>query len=105
MLNRRVTRTLLTVPGAVALALLGAVIPAAADDTEIYRAQYDADSGARPKVLIAFDDSGSMDTLVEQQRPAYDSSATYATSVSANRIYWSTDGTVPGTGRQSPGLG
>ena len=95
MFNRRVTRTLLTVPGAVVLALLGAVIPAAADDTEIYRAQYDADSGARPKVLIVFDDSGSMDTQVQQQRPAYDSSATYATSVSANRIYWSTDGTVP----------
>ena len=96
MLNK-VTRTLSIAPGALALALLSAVIPATADDTEIYQAEYDAGStaGARPKVLIAFDDSGSMSTEVEQQRPAYDPGASYATSVSADRIYWSTDGSVP----------
>ena len=65
----------------------GAVLRGAADDPEISQAQYDAASGARPKVLIAFDDSGSMDTQVEQQRPVYNPSATYATSVSANRIH------------------
>ncbi|MCB1733454.1 MAG: hypothetical protein KDI21_23475, partial [Halieaceae bacterium] len=95
MLNK-VTRSLLTVPGAAVLALLSAALPAVADDTEIYQAEYEGGStGARPKVLIAFDDSGSMSTQVEQQRPAYDSSASYATSVSADRIYWSTDGSVP----------
>jgi len=89
-----------TAPGALLLALLAAVLPVAADDTEIYQAEYDAASaaGARPKVLIAFDDSGSMSTQVEQQRPAYDPGASYAASVSADRIYWSTDGTVPDTG-------
>ena len=95
MLNK-VTRSLLTVPGAAVLALLSAALPAVADDTEIYQAEYDGgNTGARPKVLIAFDDSGSMSTQVEQQRPAYDSSTSYATSVSADRIYWSTDGSVP----------
>lgn len=69
-----------------------------ADDTEIYQADYSASTGARPKVLIVFDDSGSMRNEIDQQRPPYDPNATYDTSVSADRIYWSTDGSVPGTG-------
>ena len=96
MLNK-VTRTLSIAPGALALALLSAVIPATADDTEIYQAEYDGGSnGGRPKVLIVFDDSGSMKTEIEQP-PNYDSSASYQTSVPAGRIYWSTDETVPGS--------
>lgn len=95
-MRNKVMNTLLTMPTFVALALIGVIAPATADDTEIYQAEYSAaSSGSRAKVLIAFDDSGSMDTMVEQQRPPYDSSGTYATAVTANRIYWSTDGSVP----------
>ncbi|GAB3315951.1 pilus assembly protein [Haliea atlantica] len=66
-----------------------------ADDTEIYQAEFSVSTGARPKVLIVFDDSGSMATMVDQQRPAYDPEEDYERSVPNNRIYWSTDGSVP----------
>lgn len=73
------------------LALYSVTLPAVADDTEIYQAEYDASSnGGRAKVLIVFDDSGSMSTMVEQQRPEYDPSETYVETFPANRIYWST---------------
>tara|TARA_R110001592_G_scaffold357416_1_gene660679 strand:+ start:265025 stop:268912 length:3888 start_codon:yes stop_codon:yes gene_type:complete len=98
MLNN-VTKKLLAIPSAVALALITASFPATADDTEIYQAEYDSaeNGGTRAKVLIAFDDSGSMSTQIEQQRPAYDPSESYDVSVSSDRIYWSTNGSVPGS--------
>ncbi|PLW67549.1 hypothetical protein C0039_16720 [Pseudohalioglobus lutimaris] len=83
---------------AASLLLATAAGPVSADDTEIYQAEYNAATGSRPKVLIVFDDSGSMRGEIDQQRPPYDPNATYNSSVSANRIYWSTDGSVPGTG-------
>lgn len=79
-------------------------LPALADDTEIYKAEFSADTGSRPKVLVVFDDSGSMSTLVDQQRPPYDPDADFYqhTFVSSGRpgnwsqrIYWSADGSVP----------
>jgi type IV pilus assembly protein PilY1 len=97
MMNR-IFEALRRFPIAVALAAAGAALPLSADDTEIYQSEYDANSGARPKVLIVFDDSGSMDELVDGQRPAYDPTATYTTSFTADRIYWSTDGSVPNPG-------
>jgi hypothetical protein len=36
-----------------------------ADDTEIYQANYQAGTSGRPKVLIIFDNSGSMGTVVQ----------------------------------------
>ena len=59
-----------------------------ADDTEIFRAEYDNDAG-KPKVLIIFDNSGSMDTIA-QQKPKYDSTETYETvgDIKAGRLYW-----------------
>ena len=92
----KVTESLLTVLVVTAFALTSAILPATADDTEIYQANYDGNAtGARAKVLIAFDDSGSMSTPVEQQRPVYDSSDSYAASVAADRIYWSKTAAVP----------
>jgi type IV pilus assembly protein PilY1 len=89
-------QSLLVVLVVIAFALTSAILPATADDTEIYQANYDGNAtGARAKVLIAFDDSGSMSRLVEQQRPQYDSGESYAVTVTADRIYWSTDGSVP----------
>lgn len=98
MLNN-VAKTLLAIPSALALALISASFPATADDTEIYQAEYDSalNGGTRAKVLIAFDDSGSMSTQIEQQRPPYDPSESYDVSVSSDRIYWSTNGSVPGS--------
>ena len=88
--------------GAAALAmtlLVGTYVPVSADDTEIYRAEYDASSDeGRPKVLIVFDDSGSMSDLITEQRPDYDPNATYNTKFPADRIYWTTDGTYPEIG-------
>ncbi|MBS4038764.1 MAG: hypothetical protein KGZ46_11480, partial [Hydrogenophaga sp.] len=50
---------------------------AQADETEVFRADNE-NSNTRPKVLIIFDNSGSMDT-VAQRKPAYDRNQTYPT--------------------------
>ncbi|MDG2046504.1 MAG: PilC/PilY family type IV pilus protein [Halioglobus sp.] len=93
---KKVKRLSCYILAVVGLAAATAIFPVAADDTEIYQANYDVNSaGARAKVLIAFDDSGSMGTLVEQQRPTYDADESYAANVTADRIYWSNDGSVP----------
>lgn len=95
-MSATVDKMLRLTPCLVVLALMGTFFPAMADDTEIYQAEYDASSGgARAKVLIAFDDSGSMSTMVEQQRPEYDPNESYTVSFPADRIYWSTSGNTP----------
>jgi type IV pilus assembly protein PilY1 len=60
-----------------------------ADDTEIYQSSIAATDNGRPKVLIIFDDSGSMDTQVFEQPPGYDPSQTYTGTRVNNRIYFS----------------
>lgn len=82
----------------VVLAAMSATAPVLADDTEIYRAEFDAADIGRPKVLIVFDDSGSMSFMVDQQRPPYNSSGVYDNKFGSGRIYWSTDGTTPAVG-------
>ena len=59
--------------------LFAGSLGARADDTEIYQANYQAGTSGRPKVLIIFDNSGSMDTVVQEggERPEYDPNATY----------------------------
>ena len=81
-------------------ALLSCGTLAVADDTEIFRATYDGEAtNSRPKVLIVFDDSGSMDTTVAGSKPAYDPGTTYAAvgDVKSGRLYWATgnDGKPP----------
>ena len=66
-----------------------------ADDREIYLAAYSAESTGRPKVIILFDDSGSMDTEVAGQRPGYTPGGGYASAHDSDRIYWSTNGEPP----------
>ncbi len=89
-----------------ALALFPALLLPAngsrADDTEVYRSTYSLGSGTgRPKVLIIFDNSGSMDEVAEQ-KPAYDPSITYPAvgSIVSGRLYWtsSSGGNPPSTG-------
>lgn len=64
---------------------------ALADDTEIYRLVVDTET-SRPKVLIVFDDSGSMDFEVVGQRAAYNPSTTYpaVSGIQSERLYWAT---------------
>ncbi len=81
--------------GALALIAMQVALPARADDTEIYQAEVVGAASVRPKVLIVFDDSGSMATNVDQQRPPYDPDGTYNNQFGTDRIYWSTDGSVP----------
>ncbi|MEM1110587.1 MAG: PilC/PilY family type IV pilus protein [Pseudomonadota bacterium] len=80
---------------AATLLLLSISVGTYADDTEIFRTTATVTATERPKVLIIFDDSGSMDTEVAGQRPAYDASGTYASVHDSTRTYWSTDGTPP----------
>ena len=68
---------------------------ALADDTELYSAAYQSGATGKPKVLVIFDNSGSMSTVVQGVKPDYDPNATYVTAVPADRIYWSTNGNVP----------
>ncbi len=71
-----------------------------ADDTEIYQANYQSGASGRPKVLIIFDNSGSMDTVVQVggERPDYDPNATYVQQFDPSKIYWSDDQYPPGVG-------
>lgn len=71
---------------------------ALADDTEIYQAEANVSSTARPRVLIVFDDSGSMSFEVDQQRPPYDPTESYDNKFGSGRIYWSTDASTPSPG-------
>ncbi|MCB1699968.1 MAG: hypothetical protein H6985_12895 [Pseudomonadales bacterium] len=73
---------------AVGLVLLGPGTSLHADDTEIYQTTYNEGATGRPKVLIVIDDSGSMDTTVPGQRPAYDPSASYDKKHESDRVYW-----------------
>ncbi len=62
-----------------------------AEDTEIYQAEASKDAAGRPKVLIIFDDSGSMRTDVPTQPPPYNPDTTYAGDRDTNRIYFETN--------------
>ncbi|MEH6581543.1 MAG: hypothetical protein V7754_06370 [Halioglobus sp.] len=71
-----------------------------ADDTEVYQSTFSAGATGRPKVLIMFDDSGSMDTTVEGERPPYDATLNgtaddYASTANSDYVYWSTSGSPP----------
>jgi type IV pilus assembly protein PilY1 len=69
-----------------------------ADDTEVYQASYSpGGAGGRPNVLIIFDDSGSMNTDVLEQPPAYDPSGAYPITdpLVSSMVYWSNDGAPP----------
>jgi type IV pilus assembly protein PilY1 len=82
---------------ALALLVTGAAQIAKADDTEIYRVDEEQIGleSVRPKVLIVFDDSGSMRTMVTAQPPEYDPGEDYDAGIPDGRIYWSTNGEPP----------
>lgn len=68
-----------------------------ADDTELYIKESTTRTGARPKVLIIFDNSGSMSTEEITQTVDYDPTITYAkvggsSSYNDSRIYYAIGG-------------
>lgn len=56
------------------------------DDTELYVFESSARSGARPQVLIIFDNSGSMGTMIEDAEAFYDPSIIYPAVGSDNSL-------------------
>lgn len=68
------------------------VLSVRADDTEVYVTP--VGGGVQPNILFIVDTSGSMNELQDVPAP-YDPSTTYGGSCSANRVYWSTNGSPP----------
>lgn len=89
------------------MALCALSVPAVAsdaysDDTELFIYDFSKAGDYRPKVLIIFDNSGSMAETMELEREKYNPATVYPalnrdpdTSNSRNYIYYSTDGSVP----------
>ncbi len=88
------------------LAALATVVavPGQAEDTEVFMTQYTASgaSSGRPKVLILFDNSGSMRDGVPQAKADFNPAIDWTERDGApdnfrnDRIYWSEDGNPPG---------
>jgi type IV pilus assembly protein PilY1 len=69
--------------------------PALADDTEIFVASSDPTiTGARPNILLIYDNSGSMDSEVLTQVP-WDPDATFAGCYRTDAVYFSTTNRAP----------
>ncbi len=68
-----------------------------AQDTELYVNNINSEQSARPKVLIIFDNSGSMNNIVPGTQANYDPNITYSKqgSIKSSRLYWSKNGTPP----------
>ncbi|MGL6604227.1 hypothetical protein ACSZN2_22250 [Aeromonas hydrophila] len=91
----------------VLLLMLVTVMPAMAtnsysDDTELFVYDFSKAGDFRPKILIVFDNSGSMSETMDVVKEEYNPSTTYAalnkdpdTGNSKKYIYYSTDGSVP----------
>lgn len=78
-----------------ALLIVGsATFPVRADDTEIYLGANAGVSQVWPNVVFIIDTSGSMGSKVYTQ-PAYDPSTTYSGSCTSDKIYYSTNGSIP----------
>lgn len=59
-----------------------------ADDTELYVLDVNSQAGVQPRVMIIFDDSGSMASNVYVKEP-------FTPTASYDRVYWSINGSVP----------
>lgn len=85
------------------VAALSVPVQSLADDTDLYLNP--AENNVRPQVLIIFDNSGSMDTMVEGLPGGYEPSTTYTPMDSSNSY---DDGMIyfaVGTGIDEAGLG
>jgi len=79
---------------------LTAGVPLHAEDTEIYVGLSNTQSAAEPNVLFVIDTSGSMTSAVTITNPTvvYDPATPYAGTCQTDRIYWDSNGNVPGCG-------
>lgn len=89
------------------MALCALSVPAVAgdaysDDTELFIYDFSKAGDYRPKVLVIFDNSGSMAETMELEREKYNPATVYPslsrdpdTGNSRNYVYYSTDGSVP----------
>lgn len=69
-----------------------------ADDTELFISDIAAENKIKPQVLIIFDTSGSMTTNEASYSEPYDPSFNYVSDSSdTDKVYWSTNSTVPAT--------
>ncbi len=73
-----------------------------ADDTELFIYDFNKAGDFRPKVLLIFDNSGSMADTMEQIKEVYNPAAVYPalsndpdSNNSKKYIYYSTDGSIP----------
>ena len=73
-----------------------------ADDTELFIYDFNKAGDFRPKVLLIFDNSGSMADTMEQIKEAYNPATVYPAlsndpdkSNTKQYIYFSTDGSIP----------
>ena len=78
-----------------------------ADDTELYVVESSLRTGANPKILIIFDNSGSMSTIEEDTPGSYDSGITYEPISSAHayqddKIYFTKGAGVDNAGTDIP---
>ena len=90
----KMVRTLMIV----SLVAVGASSSLRADDTEIYQSSFSTEDTGRPcKVLIIFDNSGSMRNDVTEQPLPYNPAGTCVSRYNNARIYWSTNGQPPNT--------
>ncbi|RJY10414.1 rRNA (guanine-N1)-methyltransferase [Parashewanella spongiae] len=63
-----------------------------ADDTELYVFESSVRSGARPQVLIIFDNSGSMRTNEPNSEASYDPNVNYGVPLDSSRLFYSKGG-------------
>ena len=88
-------------------AIIGVSASIFADDTELYVVESSLRTGASPKVLIIFDNSGSMGTIEEDAPGAYDSATTYEAISSAHayqddKIYFTKGAGIDNAGTDIP---
>lgn len=70
------------------ISICASMSTARADDSELYVLNLSSSAGVQPRVMILFDDSGSMDSSVAAPIP-------FTPTTTYSKIYWSTDGSVP----------
>jgi type IV pilus assembly protein PilY1 len=101
-MNFTMPRSMLLIPFVAVVCLAGLTIPVSADDTEVFQVTASSSIAERPKVIILFDDSGSMNTVIPGQRPPYDPNKTdYDGGIDGSdfeRVYWSDDENPPQPG-------
>ncbi len=92
MNHTKLCRTLFTAAFALLPFLAGIVY---ADDTDVYLTGTNVIVDERPNILIVFDNSGSMSSIVVGSGEKYNPATTYTGNFLDTKVYWSTSGVPP----------